>query len=642
MDLLFGIDDEDAFHRERVRLLNELEAWASGRSGLDAGESADNAALLLDWRFGYSTGELDRFTVGDVEEYLLEWCPRKLSFPTEAWPPVLRGARAWIEFLASTDRWRGGLIKPVLQRIGTIEPAFLDAMADQSNFGLAKGLFMSSAVAGAEIDVDDPESIQAAMDAFNALPDEERFAIMDPLVANMGGARAPVELAIGVDPDRVDVLAWAERAPALAQLEATIEYLGKGKALTATGNLKLVDARRLLEVWNTDDAADHTIGDHEYKLRSAADLPHLGYLLDAATDAGALRKRGNKIEPVKRWWQRDPIERVEAFFDALVGDGPLFGRIHHRFGLSEEYIEDGLAHWMVPLLYGESVEVDAIVVQATEIIEANVTDLWWGGNTEIRDSTIARQVEMCLDVVERCGLVTRDGERIEPDRYGLRDQRRGGTLAITHLGRRLLPPYIEAAGYHITSIGDLADLEASDVLASLERSVDADLAEIWNRWWPDRSDIDKAWAMVDAIAKADHPIARINGFAILNLAGAAGEGPVSELFDTPLADHAAMFLLDHGLMTDHEVAARLPRPPLGPLVDLLASTLEAGPDAMLEQWAMVTAEGRDFALNLIDTMWRVDLPETPEVLSAIGRHVTDKQIAKAAKKAAFKFRSRGL
>jgi hypothetical protein len=43
--------------------------------------------------------------------------------------------------------------------------------------------------------------------------------------------------------------------------------------------------------------------------------------------------------------------------------------------------------------------------------------------------------------------------------------------------------------------------------------------------------------------------------------------------------------------------------------------------------------------DLIEDMWRHDQPETVEVLEALGRHLTDKQMAKAARKAVVKHRS---
>lgn len=44
--------------------------------------------------------------------------------------------------------------------------------------------------------------------------------------------------------------------------------------------------------------------------------------------------------------------------------------------------------------------------------------------------------------------------------------------------------------------------------------------------------------------------------------------------------------------------------------------------------------------DLIEEIWRHDRPETVELLEALGRHVTDKTLAKAARKAVVKHRSR--
>ncbi len=646
MRLQFGIDDEDAFYETRRLLLDELTEWSadqhqrSAAPGSVMDSPAEDAAILLDWRFGYSTGELDRFTAGELREYLLEWCPRKLSFPPELWRPVMDGARLWIEFLVATDRWAGGLLGPIFTELDRIGPEFLDAMADPGNFGLAKGLFMSPVLSGAEIDPEDPESLAAAIDAFNALPESERKALTDPFIANVGPPPKPVELTIGVEPDPSDVLAAAERAPIVAHLAATIDYIGIGRGLTKTGNLKLVDARRLLAIWETDDVADHTIGDHEYKLRSAADLVHLDYLLEGVLDAGALRKQGTRIVPVKKWQRRDPVEQVTALFEALVTIGPVAGRAARFPDATDQLVEEGLGHWTVPLLYGETVDVDAIVEQAVGIVDANVRNPWWRDSTDIRDATVARLVEHGVDVIERCGLVTRTGHRMERDRYDIRDHKRGGELQITAIGRQVLPPFIERAGYRITSMGDAAELDAAELLDAMDKMGEVDLDDLWRRWLPDRGEADKAKALVGALLDVDHPSTRLNGFALLDAAGSAARAPAIELLETRLADHAALFLIDNGLMAEADVLSRLTRPPLGPMVDVLAAELDIDQDEMIAQWTALTAGDSEVAVELIEQMWRVDLPEALDVLEALGRHVEEKAVARAAKKAAFKFRTR--
>ena len=43
----------------------------------------DDFALLLDWKWGYGDGRLDRWHSSDLGDFLLSWCPRKLSAPPE-------------------------------------------------------------------------------------------------------------------------------------------------------------------------------------------------------------------------------------------------------------------------------------------------------------------------------------------------------------------------------------------------------------------------------------------------------------------------------------------------------------------------------------------------------------------------------
>ena len=62
-------------------------------------------------------------------------------------------------------------------------PEFLEAMADQKNFGMAKSLFGGAGLGQEDIDFDDPASIQQAMDRFDALPFAERKALTDPSFA---------------------------------------------------------------------------------------------------------------------------------------------------------------------------------------------------------------------------------------------------------------------------------------------------------------------------------------------------------------------------------------------------------------------------------------------------------------------------
>ena len=76
----FSVEDERAFSARRDALGEQFTRWLNTQNV--AGDPND-AALLMDWKFGYADGGLDTWTVADVGEFLLGWCPRKLSAAPE-------------------------------------------------------------------------------------------------------------------------------------------------------------------------------------------------------------------------------------------------------------------------------------------------------------------------------------------------------------------------------------------------------------------------------------------------------------------------------------------------------------------------------------------------------------------------------
>ena len=111
----FGVGDDVAFQARCDELLEDFAGWLQRQQPL--GADAGGARVALDWKWGYAGGDLATWTVEDLDEFLLEWCPRKLSMAPEegragagrragrATPGCSRGARSWS---ASTParRWR--------------------------------------------------------------------------------------------------------------------------------------------------------------------------------------------------------------------------------------------------------------------------------------------------------------------------------------------------------------------------------------------------------------------------------------------------------------------------------------------------------------------------------------------------------
>jgi hypothetical protein len=81
----FRPGDFEAANVVRDELIDRYDAWQRQRH--PAAEVVDVAELgmLLDWKVGYGNGRFDAWAIGEVDEFLLDWCPRKLSVsPAEA------------------------------------------------------------------------------------------------------------------------------------------------------------------------------------------------------------------------------------------------------------------------------------------------------------------------------------------------------------------------------------------------------------------------------------------------------------------------------------------------------------------------------------------------------------------------------
>lgn len=68
MRLTFDDEDEDAFFATREALLDEIvESLSPPRNGAPEPEQVAGAiGVLLDWRWNYSTGQLDDWAIGDT------------------------------------------------------------------------------------------------------------------------------------------------------------------------------------------------------------------------------------------------------------------------------------------------------------------------------------------------------------------------------------------------------------------------------------------------------------------------------------------------------------------------------------------------------------------------------------------------
>ncbi|GAA4041678.1 hypothetical protein [Nonomuraea soli] len=211
------------------------------------------------------------------------------------------------------------------------------------------------------------------------------------------------------------------------------------------------------------------------------------------------------------------------------------------------------------------------------------------------------------------------------------------TVALTPLavwGLREL--YLER-GMHSPEAPDLADADAMGLIEGLLQGIPTELAEEdIRRWLEGRTPAEAADELLGTASGAP-AVARGIAITIVDRLGKEAEPAVrSCLGDPELRPHAIHWLNARGLPAPALTQQEL----LWVSVDMLALAMPAAEDDP-EMFAENMAASGPPA-HMIEEMWRVDHPDVVEVLELLGRSLPDGTVAKAARKAAFKARSRAI
>jgi hypothetical protein len=208
------------------------------------------------------------------------------------------------------------------------------------------------------------------------------------------------------------------------------------------------------------------------------------------------------------------------------------------------------------------------------------------------------------------------------------------TVALSRLGTWGVHGRLRARGWQLPVVGQLAQDRAAVLLAALaDYDAEEGEAEI-AAWLAQRGPTEAAAELMEA-ASGGSPGIRGAAFAVLDRVGDEAISAVREaLADPVLRPHAAVWLRDHGEQAE---LARGDQEWL--LVDLGAGLLEeAQPeDVVAELLPDLPSVGQ---ANLVAGLWQVAHPDLIGLLTALGDHHHDPAVAKAARKASFKARSR--
>ncbi|MEU6062119.1 hypothetical protein [Streptomyces sp. NPDC047097] len=220
------------------------------------------------------------------------------------------------------------------------------------------------------------------------------------------------------------------------------------------------------------------------------------------------------------------------------------------------------------------------------------------------------------------------------------DVRRYGMVRLTSLGRYGVRARLLEAGMTAPVVGELAGKDADALLAGVADYPEPAARAETEAWLASRDPAAAARDLLAAARGADagSPLRRLHCQQALTLVGADAEPAVREVLDDPrLGGLARVWLAERG-------AADVPPPPEPMIfwlaVDTIAAQLDAAGGEDLEELRDLVEGLTGQHGGFFDAAWRVDHPATPEVLEAMGRLHRDKAMAKEARKAAFKARSK--
>lgn len=235
MRLVFGPDDDAGFTSARDLLLERFERWLADEPRLgeaDATGMASDAGLAMDWKWSYGDGDLGRWRTADVGEFLLEWCPRKLTASPSDCESLPSALVAFTAFLDAEGMLASGSASSdaLAEAAASMRAEFLAAMGDASNFGLAKSLFSSASADG--VDLGDVEGLGEWIAEFNARPEDDRRRIIPDTALTVPRRPALPPVAM---PDDTEIALSKSKAPILAMFAAFAEYVSQGRGLHRRG-----------------------------------------------------------------------------------------------------------------------------------------------------------------------------------------------------------------------------------------------------------------------------------------------------------------------------------------------------------------------------------------------------------------------
>ncbi|MEV7238801.1 hypothetical protein AB0N06_34280 [Streptomyces sp. NPDC051020] len=323
--MFFAPEETEEYEAACSLLIHRMGQWARER-----GESVDPFVVeaALDYRHrGTCDGRLGLWEPRHIEAYLLDWLPRTITVlpgeETADVPGTLAALLRYLDAMGLSDP-RGASLADNLAAIETLAPRHAPAMADRGRWGMAK--FWTTTAAEQGVDIHDPAALQRFVERAQRGEVTYDQETLDEVVRNhltRGPAtvtRAEPQLPV-VLPGENELRALAETSRALRWLRGIADWAGReGRVLTATGSLRMADARALVAELGTGDAVE--------TVRSSTQLPRLGLAVEWAKKARLVRVAKGRLYAVAKAEPllKDPLALWRRAFETFSElRGPLLG-----------------------------------------------------------------------------------------------------------------------------------------------------------------------------------------------------------------------------------------------------------------------------------------------------------------------------
>jgi hypothetical protein len=609
-----------------------FERWTATTKRKLSADPVGEVETLLDLMRDYLDVEGPaELGAGDLKELLLRIYPRKITVldpaSTEDTVPAVRD---FLAYLAERGEMPEGTARGLERELDEIAPRFTEVMMDPSNWGMAGSLVHAMAADG--VSLDDQAAVDRWINSYNAglagFGEEEGYEDDDFVdlkeAFGLPDLLAPLRL-----PMPEDLAAQARHAPLMAQLRRLAWWLGAGRAVTEDEELASGDAAEAAAELGVD----------------VARLAHLWWLALDAVFVELDEDEAHAIpgESAHAWDDGDEDEVLDIWDSVLalvIGDtlDAAASRDPDRSG-ELDFSGHGAA-LAVALFLGRP---DGLpVAEVSEVIRAAATDELPPVQAEEAWQSWVRAHgdpgRLLLDLMAELRAIE------------IADAEDGPVARLTPLGLAAVRTQLVESGVEIPLLPDAEHMTAAQLIAMADGASEEEFTAETAAWLSYRMAEPAARELL-AVAATSDPASRILAVSVvITEIGALAEPVWREALDqTELRAYAKAALTT---LSGGDPAVPLPglEPDGRDLAWMITDTLAAEgwddlsadvgrePEALAKQLSETIPAGQELAM--FELMARLPHPDAADVLTVIGRRHPDKQIAKLARKSAYKAATR--